>query len=112
MDEYLQAFLGELERGEANLLTWGLVDGFAAESELVDRAEAFLNRRDAWHFFTDGLALLNEMVARGLLFRWRVSNDYRYRTRLAETLRLLTRLRQLFPKHLSQSGAWLTGATL
>lgn len=112
MDEFLAEFLGELERSESSLLTWGLVDGFAAENELISRAEAFLNSRDAWHLFADGLSLLDEMVARGLLFRWNGAGGDRYRTRLAEAVRLLARLRQLFPQHLIQPGAWLTSPTL
>jgi len=105
-------FLGSVERAEATLLTWGLVDGFSTEQELVDRAEDFLATRGAWHLFSDGLAVLDAMVGRGLLFRWNAAGDTRYRTRLGEALRLLARLRQLFPKHLSQPGAWLTGSTL
>lgn len=108
----LADFLGNVERAEASLLTWGMVDGFSTEQELVTRAEDFLAARNAWHLFSDGLAVLDAMVGRGLLFRWNAAGDTRYRTRLGEALRLLARLRQLFPKHLSLPGAWLTSSTL
>ena len=35
-------FLGQLEREETAILTWGLLDGFFAEDELEERAENFL----------------------------------------------------------------------
>ena len=111
-NRFLADFLGTIERAEAVLLTWGLVDGFSTEQELIDRAEEFLRTQDAWNHFSDGLSVLDEMVRRGLIFRWNTAGDTRYRTRLGEALRLLTRLRQLFPQHLSQPGAWLTSSTL
>ncbi len=52
------------------------------------------------------------MVRLGLLFRWREADAYRYRSRLAESVRLVVRLRQLFPYHLKQPNGWLTGPTL
>ncbi len=108
----LSDFLSGLERSEAALLTWGLVDGFSTRAELLGRADDFLNERQAWEHFQDGPDLLDAMEERRLLFRWRVGNNDRYRTRLGEALRLLARLRQLFPSHLAQPGAWLTSATL
>lgn len=111
-NQLLDNFLSTVERTESALLTWGLVDGFFTEQELVDRAENFLRTRDAWHLFPDGMALLDEMVRRSLIFRWNVTGNTRYRSRLSEALRLLARMRQLFPQHLAQPGAWVTSSTL
>ena len=108
----LAEFLSTVERSEAALLSWGLVDGFSTEEELIDRAEALLASQDAWNLFSGGLAMLDEMERRGLLFRWNVSGATRYRSRMAEAVRLAARLRQLFPKHLRQPGGWTASPTL
>ena len=110
--ELLAEFLGTVERCEAALLSWGLVDGFFTEEELINRAEALLASRDSWNLFSGGLAMLDEMERRGLLFRWNVLGAARYRSRMAEAVRLTARLRQLFPKHLRHPGGWVTSPTL
>ena len=112
MEELISNFLGELERKEAQLLSWGVVDGHWEEAELEDHAEAYLDREDAWHVFGQPRDLVNALLEKGLLFRWDESGDYCYRTRFAETLRLLARLRQLFPKHLKNVNGWQTASTL
>jgi ATP-dependent helicase Lhr and Lhr-like helicase len=112
MEKILPEFLGELERKEAQLLSWGVVDGHWEESELEDNAEAYLDREDAWHVFGQPRDLINTLLERGLLFRWDESGDYCYRTRFAESLRLLARLRQLFPKHLRNVNGWQSASTL
>jgi len=112
MNALLGKFLGEVEREEAALLSWGLVDGSLAEQELRDKAESFLGLSNTWNDFPDGYAIIEEMVARGLLFRWEDAGSYRYRSRMAEAVRLLARLRQLFPKHLRQPGGWIASPTL
>ena len=40
-------FLGELEKAELELLHWGVVDGAFEESEVEQRAQAFLDQRQA-----------------------------------------------------------------
>jgi hypothetical protein len=107
----ISSFLGELERDEAALLSWGLIDGSFSEEELFGKAEEFQERNEN-HGFAGGYELLEEMVACGLLFRWEEESSYRYRTRMAESVRLLSRLRQLFPKHMRQRGAWSAAPTL
>ena len=114
MEEALLQFLGEIERDESRLLGWAVVDGSFTEDELRDRAEAFLDQDpDRWNSFTSGQALLEEMVSRRLLFRWDTGGgSSNYRTRMAETVRLMAGLKQLFPKHLKESGEWLTAPSL
>ncbi len=111
MKPLLLDFLGELERAEARLLAWALVDGCFAEDELRQQVEDFLDRR-GWHEFTSVNQFIEAMVQHGLLFRWEDQGDYRFRTRMAETVRLLARLKQLFPQHLRTPGAWLSAPGL
>ena len=105
-------FLGKLEESEASLLSWGLVDGFWSESELFEKADAFVSERDALHIVPDGRALVLVMEEDHLVIRWEHPSGYRYRTRMAESLRMMSRLRQLFPKHLRTPGAWVTSPAL
>ena len=105
-------FLGQLEQTEAALLSWGLVDGFWSEEELVAKAEAFIAKCDAWHMFPDGHALVDILEQQHFVIRWDGSTGCRYRTRMAESLRMMSRLRQLFPKHLKTPGAWVASPAL
>lgn len=111
MDPRLTEFLSEIETAEAELLSWGLVDGHFPAAELTIRAARFLDAHNAWGDYPDENALLSEMVNRGLLFRW-YDGGYKFRSRMAEAVRLLARLRQLFPAHLNTSGGWVTSPTL
>lgn len=102
-------FLSSLERSEAALLGWGLVDGFFSEAELEQRAEGFLSERStAETAFTSGWELIERLLEDGLL--WRLPNSDRYRTRMAEAVRLFAKLRQIFPD--PQNGAWRSAPSL
>ena len=92
-------FLNQLEALEARLLAWGLVDGSFDEAEIADFAEEFLNQRGLWEEFNGPLDLVDYLQDRGLLFSMIEGSHTRYRTRMAEAIRLLARLRQLFPNH-------------
>ena len=105
-------FLGRLENDEAILLSWGLVDGFWAEQELIENADRCLTELDAWNEFPDGRALIARMETEHLLIRWDAAGGCRYRTRMSESLRLLARLRQLFPKHFQSPSAWMVAPAL
>lgn len=105
-------FLGKLEQAEATLLSWGLVDGFWSEEELLAKANAFIGESDAWHVFADGQALIDLLEGEHLVIRWDGPVGCRYRTRMAESLRMMARLRQLFPKHLRTPGAWVASPAL
>lgn len=83
-------FLDRLELAEARLLTWGVVDGAFTREELDEHEYAFLS----------GLSeavpqgeLVNDLLDRRLLFE--VGGVFR--TRMAESVRLFARMRQLFP---------------
>jgi hypothetical protein len=111
MDELITEFLGFLERTEARLLSWGLVDGYFPQAELIELAEAFLAERQTPDDITAD-ELVREATKKNLLFRFGSPNSRCYRTRMGETVRLLARLKQLFPKHLNTSGAWRTAPNL
>ncbi|MFM2219855.1 MAG: hypothetical protein RL240_4173 [Planctomycetota bacterium] len=112
-EKLLLDFLGDLERAESRLLGWGLVDGFFSERELEDLAEAFLSKENAYSIFDSGRKFLRTMEDKGLIFSW-VANgiEPRYRTRMAETVRLMSGLRQIFPKHVRRPGEWQTAPSL
>ncbi len=97
-------FLTRLEQLEAGLLAWGVADGSFSEAELDDHARRFLDDRGLWHAFPDTDQLVRLMEEKRLLFLFRDGTVYRYRTRSAETVRLMLRLRQLFPKHMGTAG--------
>jgi hypothetical protein len=110
-DELASCFLGELEMAEARLLAWGMVDGVASRQELIDRADAFLRRENGWTEFSGAEDLVDELAERRALINL-ADFDPEYRTRFGETLRLLARLKQLFPNHLHGGDGWLAAPTL
>jgi len=110
--------LDHLERLEARVLVWGLVDSALSEEEVNDTLRDILNRNQD---LAANIACTLDTEAR---FRQRLLDlgyltqvfvrplaPARYRTRMAEGVRLFARMRQLFPgKH--EGGEWVNGATL
>lgn len=96
-------FLNLLERAEAKLLAWGLVDGSFSSEEIADRCESFLEDNALWSHYRDEESFQEALEEIGLLYGFQDGMRQRYRTRMGETLRLLARLRQLFPKHIQGS---------
>ncbi|RKH43189.1 DEAD/DEAH box helicase [Corallococcus sp. AB050B] len=103
--ELLRDFLDTLEREEYRQLSWGLCDGGFSEAEVREFAMDFLSGRSDTE--VDAAALREELIERGLLLEFYVAGHYLYRTRMAETTRLMARLRQLFPGR-----RWETAPTL
>lgn len=110
--------LDQLERREARVLVWGLVDSALSKEEVDDTLRDILNENqdlaaDAactldtearFHQRLLDLGYLTQVFGRPLA-------PARYRTRMAEGVRLFARLRQLFPgKH--EGAGWASGATL
>jgi hypothetical protein len=94
------AALDALEESDARNLAWGLID----ESWTKDGLIAFL----AEHLTAgDPRACLEELIAANLLIQLPREWPSRYRTRMAESVRLFSRLRQLFPGQPWQSGSHL-----
>ena len=91
-------FLGELEENLGlHYFLEGLVDGFRSKVELFEksRRQHSIWKRDAFHIVPDGRALISVMEEDHLVIRWEHPSGYRYRTRMAESLRMMSRLRQL-----------------
>ncbi len=114
----LVAALDEIEQREARLLTWGLVDGFLTAGEAAEIIDALLdNPRFAVADFATPLNFLSAadvlaaLKARALVLDVSDGSEPRYRSRMAEAVRLLFRLRQLFPKHQGPTG-WQSAPTL
>src|SRR5438067_558729 len=98
-------FLNQLEAAELELLHWGIVEGSFAESEIEARAGQFLSSvqaRGKASGYTDGWQLVETLLDVRLL--WRIPGTRKYRTRMAEAVRLFSRLRQIFPDARNQ--AW------
>ncbi len=110
-DVAIAEFLTRLEQVEARLLAWGLVDGVLVQEELSKHAERYLDQHNLWHVFASSSELIEQLEERNLLFSFLDGIDIRYRTRMGETIRLLSRLRQLFPRHMS-GRQWQTAPTL
>lgn len=96
-------FLNFLERAEAKLLAWGFVDGAFSSKEVNDLCGSFLEEHRLWGEYNDEEKFQEALEDVGLLYSLRDGMRQRYRTRMGETLRLLARLRQLFPKHIQGS---------
>lgn len=112
-EKFLLASLDQIEQREARLLAWGLVDGFLTPSELAEIIDPMLDDPA----YADGLTFVSvaEVIAvlksRALLFDVGEQKGGRYRSRMAEAVRLLFRLRQLFPQHSGLTG-WQAAPTL
>jgi len=105
--------LSRLEDRELPLLSWGIVDGFLSKRDVEDAIDAQLDidaaSPDAPLHSPD--EYLQHLLDAGLLHRI-PDTVPKYRTRLAETLRLLRTLRQLWPKDSSVPGWWRDSQTL
>lgn len=112
----VECVLNEIEKHEAKVLVWGLVDAALTADELravvgraLDSAEVaeLMARPDCTLFDTD--AVLERLTSERLVFD--LPFDLGYRSRMAESVRLFARLRQLFPKH-KAGNDWTTAPTL
>ena len=104
--EQVIRLLDDLERREAALLCWGVTSGGFSQRELRDRVSAVCGNTEEVE------DLLEDLEFAGLLVQSRESGKGLWRTRSAETVRLLAHLRQLFPKHRKRIEGWRTAASL
>lgn len=112
---FLTTVLDHIEQRETRLLVWGIVDGFFSQDELSDIILPIID--SALESGNDEFYQPEEVISALLELKWLVevecSNDaIWYRSRMAETVRLLQRLRQLFPKHIKQPNGWQEAPTL
>ena len=94
--------LGDLERAEARLLAWGVVDGAMSEDEILGLIEEARERHGLAELADN---ILEELIERRLVFE--VDDIEGYRTRMAEAVRLFARLRQWM-----HGRTWLDAPTL
>ena len=83
-----------LERREAELLSWGIVDGGFTEDELYELVEDYLLQEGA---LCTADEVIEELIDRRVLFRLRDGRDDIYRTRMAEAVRMFSHLRLITP---------------
>lgn len=112
----LQAFVSEfltfLEKREERLLSWGFynVCWTIEEVECAFNEESPTSLRNAWREFTESgytlAGLILKMRQRNLVYRV-PDTENTYRTRFAESVRLLVNLRQMF-----RQDDWATGPRL
>lgn len=113
-DEHLlTAVLDAVEQTEARLLSWGLVDSYIALGELHAIINPLLDdpRTGRDVSFPGANEVIDELLTRALIFNIGDDDERRYRSRMAEAVRLSFRLRQLFPKHAGPI-LWQTAPTL
>jgi hypothetical protein len=113
--QYLARVLDAIEHEECRLLVWGVVDGSFDENELIAIIDAKIDAElgTGNEQFLDARAVLGALQSQGLLVRVDNGADPAgYRSRMAETARLLLRLRQLFPKHDRRPAGWLDAPNL
>ena len=100
--------LDRLEDSELALLSWGIVDGGYDEYELLDLLDRIAEQTGDSRTAED---IRNSLQDRVLLTKVNLPSGPVWRTRMAETVRLLIRLRQLFPRHLT-TRTWRTAPNL
>lgn len=105
-DKLTREFLDTLELQEIQLLAWGIVDGGFSEDEIAERSEDFLYNQD---IDEDSWDLIEQLIERKLIFEFNLRGSRLYRTRMAESVRLFARLRQLFPSNIQ---SWQVAPTL
>jgi ATP-dependent Lhr-like helicase len=112
---FAAGLLNALEDLELPLLSWGVTSGTLAHDEVLETIDRQLAAHRAGHEHIEADEVLGSLLRAALLFRIPRSSPPRYRTRLAEAVRLTTRLRQLFgPTDLAQPPArwWEHGRPL
>src|SRR5688572_26654091 len=99
-EKIVSKVLDELELKESKLLSWGVTGGGFAKDELESIIEDWVSRNDVdQNISTDDI--LYELEQQKLLFRFPLMDDVQavYRTRSAETIRLLDNLKQIMHYH-------------
>lgn len=103
-NEKLAKLLSHIELVESKLLGWGVVDGSFMHDELCEEIE---RRQADCDLDEDPTELLNRLIELGWVFEFNHDGIPRYRSRMAETVRLLARMRQIRPWN-----NWQTAPTL
>ena len=112
---FLSKVLNSIEERESRLLVWGIVDGAFLKEELSELILPMINEALSTGF--DEFFEADEVISKLIDLKWvveieLVDGSIGYRSRMAETVRLLQRLRQLFPKHIRHPNGWQEAPTL
>lgn len=99
-------FLSALERRESDLLSWGVVEGSFSRDEILDAAADWIELHPKLDLLLPD-EVLDALVHRRLL--WPMNGGERFRSRMAEAVRLMSRLRQLLEWTADE---WRTAPTL
>jgi len=112
-DHFLEFILDQLEEKEQELLSWGVTSVRFSECELLAIIDTQLQLKDPDGRLpiADAQGLVNILCERGLLIQLPNYAGGGYRTRMAESVRLYSDLRQMFPKH-QRGDAWMQAPTL
>jgi len=113
--DFLSKVLDTIEEHESRLLVWGIVDGAFQSQELADLILPLIDTALDSGFveFVDPEDVISELLGLSWIVEAELPDlSVGYRSRMAETVRLLQRLRQLFPKHARQSNGWQEAPTL
>lgn len=105
----LLELLGALESLEDPLLSWGVVDGGLSDDEFRRCVRDWGLKHAPFDEVDD---LVGALLEHGLVFLDDSTDPPRWRTRIAEGLRLLARLRQMFPTKSDSQNAWRKGTPL
>ena len=110
--------LDRLERLEVRVLVWGLVDSALSATEVEQTLRGVMNERqdiaaDPKCTIDSEAALQKRLITLGHLFAvpGRPETPPRFRTRMAEGVRLFARLRQMFPRQ-HEGPNWVSAGTL
>lgn len=98
-DELIGELLTTLERAEVRLMEWGFVDVSHTGPEVADLFANHVSLGAPFEELAGGgreLLFVDDLAAAGLLYRVAFGPPTRYRSRFAESARLLVRLRQRF----------------
>lgn len=104
---FLASTLDRIEEREARLLAWGIVDGAFGHDEIRNLLNPLIDEaiNGGLEDFLSAEEVLAELLRRKWISEVPMGGSFTgYRSRMAETVRLIQRLRQLFPKHAGPSG--------
>ena len=110
----LEKALDRIEEREAKVIVWGIVDAAFGQSELLDLVNPLIDEalEGGLDEFVTAEQVLEDLLERKLITTVPTSDGLvGYRSRMAETIRLIQRLRQLFPKHSGPIG-WQSAPAL
>jgi ATP-dependent Lhr-like helicase len=113
-DVFLEIILDLLESQEYRLLSWGVTNSSFLELEVLSLIEQQLEELDPdcnKLSFSSSESVLEKLCNKNLIFKLPDLNKPKYRTRMAESVRLYKELRQMFPKNI-EGNNWSSAPTL